>query len=166
MKGTAVSDVSAIARERAALTTIADAIVAASVGRGLWVALDCPNTHLALVDHLAQALHARGRACRCLPNEPNPDDAGGSPRDRQEHGSTIVVITSGLATETDRFAQRVNISVTAPTTRAPGGNAGYRETGGAPSGESGEPHIILDYGDPGGPVIRYLASHLTTGDGQ
>ncbi|MFC8615764.1 hypothetical protein ACFT9M_04995 [Micromonospora purpureochromogenes] len=155
-----MSDVSAIARERAALTTIADAIVAASVGRGLRVVLDCPNTHLALVDHLAQALHARGRACRCLPN-----DAGGLPRDRHEHGSTIVVITSGLATETDRFAQHVNISVIASTT-APGGNAGYRETGGAPSGESGEPHIILDYGDPDGPVIRYLASHLTTDDEQ
>ncbi|MEU4713435.1 hypothetical protein AB0F73_07255 [Micromonospora purpureochromogenes] len=161
-----MSDVSAIARERAVLTTIADAIVAASVGRGLWVTLDCPNTHLALVDHLAQALHARGRACRCLPNEPNPEDAGGLPRDRQERGSTIVVITSGLATETDRFTQRVNISVTAPTTRAPGGNAGSQETGGAPSGESGEPHIILDYRDPAGPIIRYLASHLRTGDGQ
>ncbi|TWG23023.1 hypothetical protein FHX75_121569 [Micromonospora palomenae] len=159
-------DVSAIARERAALTTIADAIVAASVGRGLRVALDCPNTHLALVDYLAQALHARGRACHCQPNEPSPDDAGGSPRDRQEHGSTIVVITSGLATETDRFAQRINISVTAPTTKAPGGNAGYQETGGAPSEESGEPHIILDYRDPDGPTIRYMASHLRTGDGQ
>ncbi|MEU5789282.1 hypothetical protein ABZ754_16335 [Micromonospora purpureochromogenes] len=160
-----MSDVSAIARERAALTTIADAIVAASVGRGLRVALDCPNTHLALVDYLAQALHARGRACHCLPTEPNPDDAGGLRRDRQKRGSTTVVITSGLATETDRFAQRVNIRVTAPTTEAPGENTGYPATG-APSEESGEPHIILDYRDPDGPIIRYLASHLTIGDGQ
>lgn len=49
-------DLSAIARERVALATIADAIVTAGFGRGLRVAVACPDSHLAVVGHLTRAL--------------------------------------------------------------------------------------------------------------
>ncbi|WBB68449.1 hypothetical protein [Micromonospora sp. WMMD812] len=110
--GTVAPDLSWIARERAALVTIADAIAAASVGKGQRVAVACPNSHLGVVDHLAQALHARGRACRCLLTEPNLVDGGDPPPERRT-GSSVVVITSGLLTETDRGMKRVTIAVTA-----------------------------------------------------
>ncbi|MEW2385927.1 hypothetical protein AB0873_28085 [Micromonospora sp. NPDC047707] len=116
-EGVVVPDLAAIAHERAALTTIADAIVAASVGKGLRVAVACPNSHLALVDYLAQALHARGRACRWLPMTPDPDDARSVPSDRQETDSTVVVIASGLDTEVGRGIRLLNISVIAGAQR-------------------------------------------------
>lgn len=151
-----MSDLSVVARERAALATIADAVVAAAVGRGLRVAVTCPVSRLALVDYLAQALHARGRTCRCLPAEPGPAS--------QDGGSTVVVIVSGFLTEADRAVQRVNVRVTPaaiPATRRPG--VGRPETD-EPSAAGEEPDIILDYGDPDGPLIRYMAPHLATGE--
>ncbi|MEV4658834.1 hypothetical protein [Micromonospora sp. NPDC049301] len=157
-------DLFAIARERAALATIADTIIAASVDKGLRVAVACPNSHLAVVDHLAQALHARGRACRCLPVKPNPVGASGPPSDRQENSSTVVVITSGSARQTDRGVQRVNITVAsaAPTPR--NGDVGHQKAGESHPTAVGVPDIILDYHDPDGPLIRYMAPHLSTGD--
>lgn len=156
-------DLSAIARERAALATIADTIMAASVGKGLRVAVACPNSHLAVVDHLAQALHARGRACRCLPAKPNPVGASGPPPDRHENNSTIVVITSGSAGETDRGVQRLNITVAAAVPTPPDGDVSHQKTGEPHPAAVGVPDIILDYQDPDGPLIRYMAPHLSTG---
>ncbi|MFC4148476.1 hypothetical protein ACFO0M_19660 [Micromonospora mangrovi] len=158
-----MSDFSAITRQRAALTTIADAIVAASVGRDLQVIMDCPNTHLALVDRLAQALHARGRACHCLPTQSPQEDAGDLAATRQEHDSTVVVITSGSVTESHHPVQRVSISVTAAATGTPDDTVD-QEGRDNRAGESAQPDIVLDYRDPDGPRIRHLAPRLTADD--
>ncbi|WP_200210633.1 hypothetical protein [Micromonospora coerulea] len=166
MKGTSVPDLSVVARERAALATIADTIVAASVGKGLRVAVACPNSHLALVDYLTQALHARGRACRCLHGQPNLVDAGGPAPSDQGNNSTLVLITSGLVTDTDRGVLNVNITVVAAEPAARDGNVSQRETGGAHSPAGGDPDIILDYRDPNAAMIRYMAPHLLAGGRQ
>ncbi|TYB35721.1 hypothetical protein FXF50_22330 [Micromonospora sp. AP08] len=143
-----MTDLSAIARERAALATIADAIVAASVDKGLRIEVACPTSRLAVVDHLAQALHARGRVCRCRAAGSEPGEAAGPPLDRGQHG--IVVITGGPASDTDRGVLRVDVRVTAAA------------QDGFPAG--GDPDIVLDYQDPDGPMIRYLAPHLSAGN--
>ncbi|MET8834670.1 hypothetical protein ABZV78_12240 [Micromonospora sp. NPDC004540] len=145
-------DLSAIARERAALAMIADGIVAASVDKGLRIEVACPPSRLAVADHLAQALHARGRVCRCRPAGSNPGEAGAP--DRGQHDSGVMVITGGLATGTDRDVLRVGVRVTAA---APAQE--HRLTG---SATETEPDIVLDYQDPDGPMIRYLAPHLRT----
>ncbi|MGW4153988.1 hypothetical protein ACWEDF_12645 [Micromonospora chersina] len=135
-----MTDLSAIARERAALATIADAIVAASVDKGLRIEVACPTSRLAVVDHLAQALHARGRVCRCRAAGSEPGEAG---------DPGVVVITGGPANDTHRGVFRVGVRVT-----------------GAPAQDGGDPDIVLDYQDPEGPIIRYLAPHLSIGDRQ
>ncbi|MFI6328169.1 hypothetical protein ACIBBG_07745 [Micromonospora chersina] len=133
-----MTDLSAIARERAALATIADAIVAASVDKGLRIEVACPTSRLAVVDHLAQALHARGRVCRCRAAGSEPGEAG---------DPGVVVITGGPASDTDRGVFRVGVRVT-----------------GAPAQDGGDPDIVLDYQDPDGPIIRHLAPHLSARD--
>ncbi|WP_157745830.1 hypothetical protein [Micromonospora purpureochromogenes] len=156
-----VPDLSRVARERTALAAIADAIAAASIGKGLRVAVSCPNTHLALVDHLAQALHARGRTCRCLPGEPDLGDGRGLLPAWHEEGRTVVVIVSGLATETDRAVRHVNISVTAGIPTGDSGDVSQQGTSEPTSSTGGAPDILLDYRDPHGPLIRYMAPHLS-----
>lgn len=146
-----MTDLSAIARERATLATIADAIVAASADKGLRIEVACPASRLAVVDHLTQALHARGRVCRYRPAGSKPGEAGDPHPVRGQHGSGVVVITGGLATGTDRGVLRVGVRVTA----GPGQDV-------FPAG--GDPDIVLDYQDPDGPTIRYLAPHLSAGD--
>lgn len=142
---TPVPDLSAIARERAALATIADAIVAASVDKGLRIEVACPTSRLAVVDHLAQALHARGRVCRCRAAGSEPGEAGSPAGERGQPG--VVVITGGPATGSGRGVLRVDVRVT-----------------GAPAQDGGDPDIVLDYQDPDGPMIRYLAPHLSAAD--
>ncbi|MDH6461094.1 hypothetical protein M2302_001260 [Micromonospora sp. A200] len=159
-----VPDLSVVARERTALATIADAIAAASIGKGFRVAVSCPDTHRALVDHLAQALHARGRICRCL-TEPDLDDGSGLLPERHEEGWPVVVIVSGLAMETDRGVRHVNISVTAGIPTHDSGDVSHQGTSEPTSSTGGEPDIVLDYRDPHGPLIRYMAPHLSP-DGQ
>lgn len=153
-----MSELSAIARERTALATIADAIVAASVA--------CPTSHLAVADYLAQALHARGRACRCQTARPNPADADDQPPNRQENDLTIVVITSGLVTETDRGVRRVNISVTSAVPTARHRAISHQRSDEADSPPGSTPDIILDYGEPHGPKICYMAPFLSAGNQQ
>ncbi|MCP3784045.1 hypothetical protein NLX85_11770 [Micromonospora sp. A3M-1-15] len=142
-------DLSAIARERAALATIADAIVSASVDKGLRIEVACPASRLAVADHLAQALHARGRVCRCRPAGSEPGEAGFPAGERGQPG--VVVITGGPATGTGRDVLCVDVRVT-----------GVPAQDGFPAG--GDPDIVLDYQDPDGPMIRYLAPHLSAGD--
>lgn len=55
-----MADLSKLARERATLAAVADAIVAAAVGKGLHVAVACPDSQVAFAGHLTRALHARG----------------------------------------------------------------------------------------------------------
>ncbi|MEU4712879.1 hypothetical protein AB0F73_04330 [Micromonospora purpureochromogenes] len=141
-------DLSAIARERAALATIADTIIAASLGKGLRVAVACPNSHLAVIDHLAQALHARGRACRCLSPKPNPVGASDPPPERQENNSTVVVITSGSARESDRGVQRVNITVAAAVPTPRSGEISHQKAGEPHPEAVGAPDITLAYDNP------------------
>ncbi|MGC1212003.1 MAG: hypothetical protein WA890_12150 [Micromonospora sp.] len=157
-EGLAVPDLDAIARERTVLAAVADAIVAASVGKGLRVAVACPNSHLALADYLAQALHARGRACRCLPMRPDPEDARSGPPDRQDSSSTVVMLTIGLDPDVDRGVRRVNISVIARVQRD--SEVSHHASGEAYSRATGDSDIIIDYRDPKGPVIRYMAPEL------
>ncbi|MEU0155997.1 hypothetical protein [Micromonospora fulviviridis] len=151
-------DLSAVARERAALATIADAIVAASVDKGLRVEVACPTSRLAVVDRLAQALHARGRVCRCRAAGSDAGEAGGPPPQWGQPGSGVVVITGGHATGIDRGVLRVDVRVTAAVATQ---DRGVSRTG---SPADSDPDIVLDYQDPGGPVIRYLAPHLSAGD--
>ncbi|MGY0005920.1 hypothetical protein [Micromonospora sp. I033] len=150
-----MAQLSAKARERAALATIADAIVAASVGKGIRISMACPTSHLAVVDYLAQALHARGRACRCLTE--TPAGAHDLHPGRPVNAPTVVVITNGLVTETDRGVLRVNISVTSAA--PPAGDPGTSH----PEADSpaGAPDIILDYRETDGPLIRYMAPFLS-----
>ncbi|MEH1056910.1 hypothetical protein V6U89_17110 [Micromonospora sp. CPCC 206171] len=128
------------------------------------MAVTCPNSRLAVVDYLAQALHARGRACRCLPPRPNPVGATDQPPDRQEKNSTVVVIMSGSAKDTDRGVQRVNITVAAAVPTPPNGDVSHQKVAEPHPSAVGVPDIILAYHDPDGPLIRYMAPHLSTGD--
>ncbi|MFF4889810.1 hypothetical protein [Micromonospora chersina] len=139
---TSLPDLSAIARERAALATIADAIVAASVDKGLRIEVACPASRLGVADHLAQALHARGRVCRCRAAGSEPGDVGSPPGERG-----VVIITGGPATGTGRGVLCVDVRVT-----------------GAPAQDGGDPDIVLDYQGPDGPMIRYLAPHLSAAE--
>ncbi|MGV9809998.1 hypothetical protein [Micromonospora chersina] len=148
-------DLSAIARERAALATIADGIIAASVDKGLRIEVTCRTSRLAVVDHLAQALHARGCVCRCRAAGSEPGEAGSPSPKWGPEGSGVMVITGGPATGTDRDVLRVDVRVTSAADARSHGLTGLPT--------DGEPDIILDYRDPDGPLIRHLAPHLSTG---
>ncbi|MCM0676846.1 hypothetical protein NCC78_19460 [Micromonospora phytophila] len=153
-------DLSSVARERAVLATVANAIVAAAAGRGLQVAVACPDAHLALVDHLAQALHARGRACHCQISKSNPSSAAGVRSRGDENGSALMVLTSGPSGQTDDV-QRVNIRVTGNAPPALGGAVTHQRAGEPHADADHEPDILLDYHDPDGPTIRHIAPHLS-----
>lgn len=92
--------------------------------------------------------------------------ADGSPSNRPEDMSTVVVITSGVITDADRGVQRVNIRVTASAPAAGPGHGSYQQTSEAQSAADREPDIILDYRDPDGPMIRYIAPDLSSRDAQ
>lgn len=154
-------DLSAVARERAVLATIADAMVTAAVGRGLRVAVACPDAHLALVDHLAQALHVRGRPCRSLVSKPNPSSTAILPSHPGEAHSTVLVISSGPSGKTDDDAERVDINVAVGAATDHGGAFSHRGPDGGHTDAVREPDIIVAYDEPGGPSIRHMASHLS-----
>ncbi|WP_446217405.1 hypothetical protein [Micromonospora sp. IBHARD004] len=157
-------DLSSIAREREVLSGVADAIVAAAVGRGLRVAVTCPDSHLAFVGQLARALHARGRACRCLVSKPNPS-AASSPSDHGEPESALAVITSEPFAQTDDDVQRVNIDVIAGAPPAPRRAVSHRQTGdGAPDADD-QLDVVLEYHDPDGLIIRHIAPYLSRSPG-
>lgn len=157
-------DFSGIARERAALATIADAIVAASVGKGLRIAVACPASQLAVVDYLAQALHARGRASR-LTASPRPAAAGDLPPGQQASRLTLVVITSGGVTDLDRGVLRVSISVISTSTGAwHRDEVSHQESGEAESPPPGGTRdIMLECREAYGPRMRYIAPFLSAG---
>jgi hypothetical protein len=152
------ADLIATARERAMLATVADAIIAAAVGKGLCVAVACPDSQVAFVGHLTRALHARGRACRCFASVPSPSDTTRLASFEDEAGDpTVMVITSGTSTLGDGEVCRVSICVTtgAPTTRD------SRQTSGGHAHPHHEPDIVLDYHGPSGPEIRHIAPKLS-----
>ncbi|MEU0151558.1 hypothetical protein [Micromonospora fulviviridis] len=144
------------------LATIADAMVTAAVGRGLRVAVACPDAHLALVDHLAQALHVRGRPCRSLVSKPNPSSTASLPSHPGETHSTVLVISSGPSGKADDDAERVDINVTVGARPDHRGGVSHRGPDGGQTDADHEPDIILAYDEPDGPSIRHMASHLSS----
>lgn len=156
-----VADLSAVAQERAVLATIADAMVTAAVGRDLRVAVACTDSHLALVDHLAQALHVRGRPCRSLVSKPNPSSTASLSSRPEENHSTVLVISSGPSGKTDEDVERVDINVTVGARPDPRGGLSHQGLDGGHTDADHEPDIILAYDEPDGPSIRHMASHLS-----
>ncbi|SCL27216.1 hypothetical protein GA0070624_3458 [Micromonospora rhizosphaerae] len=157
-----VMDLSAVARERAVLATIADAMVTASVGRGLRVEVACPDTHLAVVDHLAQALHVRGRPCRSLASKPNPSSTVSLPSRPEENRSTVLVVSSGPSGTTDDDVERLDINVTVGAPRDHRGGLSHQRPDEGHTDADHEPDIILAYHESDGPMIRHMASHLSS----
>ncbi|MFE9688643.1 hypothetical protein [Micromonospora sp. NPDC005806] len=151
-------DLSSIAREREVLSAVADSIVAAAAGRGLRVAVTCPDSLLPFVGQLVRALHARGLACRCLVSRPNPSAAGAP----SEHGeSALAVITSEPFAQTGDDVRRVDIDVTAGDPAGPGGAVSHQQADeGAPDADD-QPDIVLEYHDRDGLVIRRMAPDLS-----
>lgn len=127
-----------IARRRAVMTTIADAIVAAAAGRSLRVAVGCTHhDEIPFADQLTQALYARGRPCRCLPMEP-------AKALRAENVIVAVIVSGGPSPEESGLC-RVDIQLRRPGLCAD--DVGCRAD------------IVVEY-LPEGPVIRHLAAHL------
>ncbi|HYU85236.1 MAG TPA: hypothetical protein VEK80_10560 [Kribbellaceae bacterium] len=152
-----------IARERAVMTAVADLIVAAAANRNLRVAVGCADPdgsagtpHLGpldlglpdaapvggrFADHLTQALHARGRPCRCLPAKPSPTGSW-----------AVTVIISEVATPEDADLCRIDIQLDLPAPAVAGSSRGF------PGDRT--PDIVIDYEDPRGPTIRYVVPAL------
>src|SRR5215216_1792366 len=106
-----MGNLNAVARQRAVMTTIADLIVAAAVGKGLRVAVGCSDPDkMAFADHLTRALHARGRPCRCLAPSQRAADAG--PR------TNVALITSGGPDPDENDLCRVDIHLDTFAVRA------------------------------------------------
>ncbi|WP_157746539.1 hypothetical protein [Micromonospora inositola] len=151
------ADLTATARERAMLATVADAIIAVAAGKGLCVAVACPDSQVAFVGHLTRALHARGRACRCLASNPSqPNATRLTSSDHEAGGSTVMVITSGTLAPSDEEVCQVSIRVTTggPITPESG------QTSGGHADPDHGPDIVLDYHGPSGPKIRHIAPKL------
>jgi hypothetical protein len=148
----------AVARRRAVLTTVADLIVTAAAGKTLRVAVECTHAdETGFVDQLAQALHARGRPCRCLPGDPDPAaDDGSTPAG----GRTVSVITSGSAAADDTELCRINIEVrrsgSLPSESAPPGTEPPR------TDERHTPDLIIEDLGPDGPRIRHIQPALAS----
>jgi hypothetical protein len=149
-------DLARIARERAVMTTIADIVVAAAVGKSLRVAVGGGQNQIRFADQLTRALHARGRACRCL--------ASTTPAAHAEAAAgcqAVVVITSGPPgpDETEQCCIHIHLHATLPGRRAANRSGPAAAAGGHPSGDDG-PDIIVDYDHPDGAVIRHIGPDL------
>ncbi len=160
-----------IRRQRAVLSTVADAIVAAASGRGLRVTIHGDNRYDAFADRLTQALLARGRDCHrpsavrgVAPAEDRTTAEGPAGARR------AVVIVSGPAGAAAADVCRVDIQVNAVARPA-----GPRGVGGGSDADPGDPEksgddrqrdIVVDYLDPDGPIVRHLASWLAPDAGR
>jgi hypothetical protein len=145
-----MGNLNAVARQRAVMTTIADLIVAAAVGKGLRVAVGCVDPDkMTFADHLTRALHARGRPCRCLSPSQRPSEAN--------LRQTVALITSGGPDPDENELCRIDIhlSMYQPVVAAPG-LAPARS-----AGDDGDADIVVDYADPRGPAIRHIGSILS-----
>ncbi|WP_146167552.1 hypothetical protein [Micromonospora sp. MH33] len=150
-------DLSLAAREQAVLSAVADAIVAAAVGRGLRAAVTCPEALLPYVGQLVRTLHARGLACRCVVSKHHSSDAD-SPSDHRASESVVAVITKPFAQHGDDV-RRVNIEVTAGRPAGPGGVASQRCDGDQDT--DNQPDIVLEYHDTEGLVIGRMVPYLS-----
>jgi len=139
----------AIVRQRTVMTAIADVIVAAAAGKSLRVAIACTNTDvIAFADHLTQALHARGRPCRCLP--PKPMITATSSVHSQDNSPLVAVIVGGVPSPDETDLCHIDIQLHA--------RAQLAGAGSSPHGRL--PDIVVDYLDPNGPTIRHIAATL------
>jgi hypothetical protein len=155
----------AVARQRAIMTAVADVIVATAAGRRLRIAVRhaCPD-QTGFADHLTQALHARGRPCRCLLARPGPDSHDGSPAaDGEAGGATVTVITGGAPGPDETEVCRIDIQL-GPLTQVAASalSSGSGHNGQGPPAGGDEPDIIVDYLDPDGPTIRHIRATLTS----
>lgn len=156
-----MADLSKLARERATLATVADAIVAAAVGKGLHVAVACSDSQVTFAGQLTRALHARGRACRCLAASPSPSTPTGLCSARHEAGDqTVMVITSGTHALSDAEVCRVSIHVTTETSTTTATSRCDTRDGQAEDHYG--PDIVIDYHDPAGPKIRHMLPRLAS----
>jgi hypothetical protein len=151
-----------IARRRAVMTTVADLIVAAAAGKTLRVAVGCTHPdETGFADKLTQALHARGRPCRCLPCNPGPvADDGSTPAGRP----TMAVITSGSPAADDTDLCRIDIEVHTPVPVSdPPDSAQPKADGQSRSTRARHaPDIVIDDLSPDGPTIRHIQPSLTS----
>lgn len=150
-------DLSSIAREREVLSAVADAIVAASVGKGLRAAVTCPEALLPYVGQLVRTLHARGLACRCVVSK-HHSPATDSPPDHRASESVLAVITNQPFAQHGDGIRRVNIDMTAGGPAEPSG-AVSQQCDADPDTDN-QPDIVLEYHDSDGLVIRRMAPYL------
>jgi hypothetical protein len=152
----------AVARQRMVLATIADAIVAAATGKGLRVVIDSTRVdQMGFADHLARALHARGRPCQCLPSGPRSD----SPARPAVHGDCrfVTVIVGGPPGPNESTLCRVAIRLETPTAVGDDDRPGPTDSAADDPGVEtvhGCCDIVLDYHDPEGPIIRHIQPTL------
>ncbi|MGC5020685.1 hypothetical protein [Micromonospora sp. DT47] len=157
-----VFELSAISRERVVLATVADVIVAAAVGKGLRVAVACPDSHLTVVGHLARALHARGRACRCLVPTPTLPSVARLPlADPEASDLTVTVITGETRAPSNDESCRITIHVTTHAPTAPTTGALHQQASDGRPDIDPHPDIVLDYHDQSGPTIRHIVAQLS-----
>jgi hypothetical protein len=136
-----MGNLNAVARQRAVMTTIADLIVAAAVGKGLRVAVGCSDPDkMTFADHLTRALHARGRPCRCLSPNQRSADAG--------QRSNVALITSGGPDPDENELCRIDIQLAMYAAR--------------PVTDDRDADIVVDYADPRGPAIRHIGTTLSS----
>jgi hypothetical protein len=152
----------AVTRHRTVVATIADAIVAAAVGRSLRVVVGWSDPgETAFADRLTRALVARGLACQCLLSSSRFD--GADSRTAGPLGnSSMAVISSGAAGLDESDLCRVDIQL---STRSVGhgspalGQEPHRQARYAVEGGR-RPDIIVNYLDPDGPAIRHIVPIL------
>jgi hypothetical protein len=141
-----------VARQRAVLTTVADAIVAAAAGRCLRVAVEYTDAEQAtFVALLMRALYARGRPCHHLPPTPRAAHAG---------DTTVAVITSA-APDPDEDAGDSDVCRIDIQLRAPARPAGTDPGPAADGGDDHRPDIVIDYPAAAGPTIGHMMPLLT-----
>ncbi|MFE9960142.1 hypothetical protein [Micromonospora sp. NPDC005299] len=144
------------AREREVLAAVADGIITAAAGAALRVVVTCSPSHLPFAGQLTKALHARGRACRCL--VPSPD---GPPSDDAEAirqaaaGQAIAMIVEGTPTSGGEVC-RISIRISHDSREASPSPTSSEQA----DGSGRDPDVIVDYSDPDGPTILQFSVRL------
>jgi hypothetical protein len=153
-----------VTRQRRVMASLADLIVTAAAGKALRVAVAWTQPdETPFVDHLARALHARGRSCHYVGPRPDPVTTGGpAPAQGQAGGPMVAVITSGGPGAHENELCRIDIQLTRPTHVSASPAAAQRETDtrDAPTMGGKQPDIIVDFWDPEGPTLRHVVPAL------
>ncbi|WP_435122423.1 hypothetical protein [Micromonospora tulbaghiae] len=155
-------DLSAIARERVVLATVADLIMAATAGKALRVVVTCPASHVTVVGRLVRALHARGRPCHYwVSRSGRPDFARLESTDSEASEPTVMVIAGMTAPANGDEAQLINLRVATHAPTALALSAADRQASAVHLGASRHLDILLDYHDPCWPIVRHVVSRLS-----